>query len=226
MSSIQSRPADRRIALFDSLPADLQKAVVNATRRRRYIAGGVIYSQGSFGREMYRIVSGAVRLYHLSDDGHEFVHAVYERGDCFGVSSLIDGEPRAQMAQAQVDTVLEVLTLEAFNSIRMADPAFDRALMLMLIGDVRILIGRVNSVAFEPLPSRLAWRMIKIAQIDADGNHVATLSQAELASMVDASRQRVNTILRQFQAEGLVSLNYGTIIIKDRTRLARKITKP
>lgn len=212
--------------LFDLLPTDVRDALVAAARRRRYQAGMLIYQQDTPGREMFRIVSGAVRLYHLGEDGHEFVHAVYEPGDSFGVSSLIDGQPRAQMAQAQVDTVVEVITAEVFEATRERFREFDRALLLLLIGDVRILIRRVNSVAVEPLPSRLAWRILKSARPDEQGALVARLPQSELAAMVDASRQRVNTLLRGFEGEGLLVLGYGAITVTDRVGLSAKVSKP
>lgn len=217
---------DNRVDFSALLPPLLRKAVDDATRRRRYPAGGVVYAQGAPGKEAYRVVSGAVRMYYLSEDGHEFIHNIYQTGDWFGVSTLIDGEPRAQMAQAQTDLVLDVLTEDAFNAFRRSDADFDRALLLLLGRDIRRLIHRVNSVAFEPLPSRLAWRIIKAVREDAQGRLSARISQSELAAMVDASRQRVNTILGQFQAEGLLLLNYGEIVVTDRAGLSRRIMKP
>ena len=175
---------------------------------------------------MFRVVEGAVRLFYLNEDGQEFVHNIYMPRDWFGVSTLIDGEPRAQMAQAQTDVVLDILSSQSFEAFRNLDPAFDRALMRWLSRDVRLLINRVNSVVFEPLPSRLAWRIVKAAAQTESGELIAKMSQSDLAAMVDASRQRVNTILGEFQSEGLVELNYGFIKILDRTRLASRISKP
>jgi CRP/FNR family transcriptional regulator, cyclic AMP receptor protein len=217
---------ETRADLFGLVPDLVRREIEACTRRRRYQAGRLIYTQDTAGTEMYRIVSGAVRLYHLGEDGREFVHAVYEPGYCFGVSSLIDGLPRAQMAQAQVDTVVEVLTQVDFDELRRRHPSFDRALVLVLIGDVRNLINRVKSVAIEPLPSRLAWRILKTARSEGDGRWVARLPQAELAAMVDASRQRVNVILQAFQEAGLIELEYGGIAVIDRGGLSRRITKP
>ncbi|GAA5232200.1 Crp/Fnr family transcriptional regulator [Verticiella sediminum] len=226
MDELAVKAFDSRVDFSAMLPPVLRTAVEDATRRRRYPAGGVVYAQGVSGREVYRVVSGAVRMYYLSEDGQEFVHNIYQAGDWFGFSTLIDGEPRAQMAQAQTNLVLDVLSEEEFNAFRRSDAAFDRALLLLLSRDVRRLIGRVNSVAFEPLPSRLAWRIIKAVQADEDGRLLARISQSELAVMVDASRQRVNTILRQFEAEGLLVLSYRAIEVIDRAGLSRRIIKP
>lgn len=60
----------------------------------------LIYQQSDDGDEMFRLVSGSVRLSVLGADGRELLYRIFEPGDCFGTSSLVDGETRPQTAKA------------------------------------------------------------------------------------------------------------------------------
>lgn len=214
-----------RLDLRDFLSSKARESLVSRLRRRRYSAGALLYQQGAPGREMYFIVSGAVRLYFVSEDGRTFVHALREAGDSVGLLSMVDGQPRAQMAEAHVDSVVDVLSLDALGEVRALFPELERALQLLLNSTVRSLIKRINSVALEPLASRVAWRLLKSARPAADGTLVISLPQGDIADLVDASRQRINTVLKTFEAEGLIFLGYGAITITDPVGLKDRISQ-
>lgn len=212
----------QRFDFFGSLPDVVRQAFLQAARSRRYAAGQVLYHKGEQGHEMYRVVSGEIRLSYLRESGSELFHTLYRPNDCFGMSSLLDSCPRPQMAEARTDAVVQVLGRRAFNDLRQAYRAFDEALILLLIGDIRGLIDRVNT-RVEVLPSRVARCVLKYARPQDGGAMSANLSQSELATRVGASRQSVNKVLGQFQAAGLIRLQYGRIAIDDLPSLAERI---
>lgn len=88
------------------------------SRRRSYAGGELIYAQGDIGTEMFRIVEGRVRLSVTRADGRELLYLLFEPGDCFGVSTLIDGEPRPQTAEASDKLELQSLGKAAFDALR------------------------------------------------------------------------------------------------------------
>ena len=215
-------PRSGRFDLIGFLPAEVQEAFERAAVLRRYASGQTIYQKEDSGLEMFRVVSGGVRLSYLLVDGREVYHTLYHPGDCFGVTSLIDGEPRPQFAEAHGDTEVQVVHRRAFDELRAKYRAFDQALILLLSCDIRGLINRVNSARLELLPSRIARCILRYARREQSDELVARLSQAELATMVDASRQSVNKIVRELQESGLIAIGYGTVRIKDRNGLLRR----
>lgn len=201
------------------LPEDVRAAFAAMTKRRRYAAGRMIYSQAEPGNEMFRLVEGEVRLSLMRDDGRELVYLLFQPGDCFGESSLIDGGPRPHTADAQTDVVLEVVSRESFNRLRAAHPSFDSGLLRLLCGHMRLLSGYVADATLDQLPSRLASRLLATARDDVDGIPTVRLSQAELGRMVGASRQTINKLLQQFRSQGLVGLSYSVVTITDQRSL-------
>jgi CRP/FNR family transcriptional regulator, cyclic AMP receptor protein len=215
-------PRSNRFDLIGFLPAEVQEAFERASVPRRYGSGQTIYQKEDSGSEMFRVISGGVRLPYLLEDGRELFHTLYHPGDCFGVTSLLDGGPRPQFAEAHGDTEVQVVHRRAFDELRTKYRVFDQALILLLSGDIRGLINRVNSARLELLPSRIARCILRYARRERSGELVASLSQAELATMVDASRQSVNKIVRELQESGLIAIGYGTVRIKDRDGLLRR----
>jgi CRP/FNR family cyclic AMP-dependent transcriptional regulator len=84
---------DSRFSLFQWLTEAAREDFLTMAHSRNVPDGHLIYQQGDIGREMYYIVSGEVRLSFLHPDGRELVFLNFQPGDCFGFSSLIDGDP-------------------------------------------------------------------------------------------------------------------------------------
>lgn len=219
-------PSTAKFDLLQWMPGPVQVAFRQALRPRRYAAGQIIYLQGDPGLEMYRIASGYVRLSVTRGDGRELIVFLFDPGDCFGGSSLVDGECRPQTAEALTDVELECLDIQAYRRLRQDHRAFDEALMRMLARQMRFASARFADVSLSGLRARVAARILERAQAaeavtGADMRLKTRLSQAELARMVGASRQTVNRTLRTLQAEGLITTEYGNIVVQDLAGLAR-----
>jgi len=201
-------------------PSALAAMTAGATIRR-IPANGTIYTQDEPGREMFRIVSGSVRLSVMQSDGRQLLYQLFEPGDCFGTSSLIDGERRPQTAEAHSDVVLQVFERSFVERLRAAHPSITEGLLKLLSRHLRLLSDYYAGSAFDEVSCRLAQRLVDVAAaFGVEGGGLAMpLSQSELALMVGASRQSVNKALRDFRAAGLVSINGGALTILDMAKL-------
>jgi CRP/FNR family cyclic AMP-dependent transcriptional regulator len=102
-------------------------ALATFSRERSYPGGGVIFSEGDAGREMFVVLEGRVRISKFIPGGGEEALAILERGDFFGEMALIDGQPRSADARAHTGpvtvlaldeaTIKEVLTVDPEASL-------------------------------------------------------------------------------------------------------------
>lgn len=211
------------------LPTEAQAAFAQAAHIRKFSGGQVVYTQADRGDEMYRIASGSIRLSGFGSDGRQLIYLLFEEGDCFGISSVIDGEPRLQTAEALGDTQLQAVKRSTLNKLREDHPAFNDAIMRLLTGHLRMMADYFASSHLDEMSDRLLQRILDAASVAGveceEGIRLShRLSQSELAMMVGASRQSVNRALQNFQNEGLLTLRYGSLIIRDleRVRALRK----
>jgi CRP-like cAMP-binding protein len=210
--------------IFQWLPPDVREAFQSAARVQRFSTRDLIFAEGDVKREMFRIVSGTVRLSVARANGHEVIYTLFEPGDCFGDSTCIDGAPRSQTAEAASAVVAQVLGQGAFDRLRSDYRAFDNALLNLVTRQVRLLSVFNADSHLNDLPARVARRIVNVAGsfgvAGASGLRLSfRLPQSELAMMVGASRQSVNKVLKQFQKEGLIRTEYGSLVILELKQL-------
>ena len=196
-----------------------------AVRRRTFAAGANLYLEGEPGAEMYRIVRGSVRLSVMGPEGRQATFLLFGAGAAFGVSSLIDGGPRPQTAQALTEVDVEILDSAAFGRLRMASRAFDDALLRLIAQQMRVVSGFYAQAQLADLRERVVRRiretMRTFGAADDEGTRLSLrLSQSDLAALVGSSRQSVGKILQALQAEGLIRIEYGNILVLSPEKLA------
>jgi len=175
---------------------------------------------------MFRLIEGSVRLAVIRSDGREAVFMLFEPGDCFGDSSLVDGGARPQTAEALTNVWVDVLDREAFALLRAKFRAFDDALLKLLAKQMRMVSEQYTYSNLHDLRSRVAARLVEAArsfgtEVDGGTRLTLRLNQSELAAMAGASRQSVNKVLQRLQSEGLVTIEYGNVLVRDLSALSQ-----
>jgi CRP/FNR family cyclic AMP-dependent transcriptional regulator len=210
-----------RIPFFAGLDTVALERVAAGTRTRRFRRGEVIFHAGDPGDALFVIVSGEVKIAVPSESGEEAILATLHEGDVFGELALLDGAPRSASAAALVATETVVLPRDRFRELVATEPAIRDALLASLAGELRRLTTHVEELHFLDMTGRLAARLVRLAGesgpagIDGAIYLRASLTQAELASMVGCTRQSVNKLLGQFSDAGLVRLDRDGIAVTD-----------
>ncbi|MDH5856569.1 Crp/Fnr family transcriptional regulator [Lampropedia aestuarii] len=214
--------------LLQWMEPELSRAFVAKLRKRLYRPGQLIYQQGSPGTEMFRLVSGHVRISVLRPDGKHITYTLFEPGDCFGQTSLVDHEPRPQTTEASTAVEVGVLSRSAFVQLSTEFPSFDRTIMRLLSAQLRVVSHSYEGASLDAVTVRVARQILAVhrglpssdATANATGSAACAsstvrLSQSELAAMVGASRQSVNKALQAFQQHGWIRIDYGGITVLD-----------
>ncbi len=212
-----------RIPFFAGLDESDIERVAAGTRTRRFRRGEVIFHAGDPGDALFIIVSGEVKISLPSDEGDEAILATLHEGDVFGELALLDGAPRSATASALVATEAVVLPRDRFRELIATVPAVRDVLLSSLAGELRRLTTHVEELHFLDMTGRLAAKLVRLAREAAGGPSGqngpirlrATLTQAELASMVGCTRQSVNKLLGQFSDDGLVRVDRDGIYVLD-----------
>src|SRR6478736_3915434 len=203
-----------RIPFFAGLDQPALERVAAGTRTRRFRRGEIIFHAGDPGNALYIIVSGDVKISLPSEEGDEAILATIGPGDVFGELALLDGAPRSATATALLATEAVILPRDQFRELVATEPA---------VRDI-LLASLAEELHFLDMTGRLAARLVRLAREAAaagadspDGSIRlrATLTQAELASMVGCTRQSVNKLLGQFADDGLVRVDREGIQVLD-----------
>lgn len=219
----------RQTTLFADLPNDILEALAASLGKRTFAKGMVLFHKGSPGQRLYFIETGLVRIFVLSDAGHEITLDIHRPGECFGELALIDGGPRSAGAVAMETLVVYTLDREVFLDLVEAHPKLARRALERVSERLRHLTAYVESLTFLDIHGRVASCLLDFAvhhgQATEEGLVLQMhLTQAELASCVAATRESVNKVLGVFRDEGLIRHDGHVMMILDPAGLKRKIS--
>ncbi|MBI3975399.1 MAG: Crp/Fnr family transcriptional regulator [Armatimonadetes bacterium] len=217
----------RRVPLFAGLGDEMLAGLAARLRRRTFRRGTMIFHKDQAGDALHIIESGRVRFFLPAEAGDELTIEVAGPGEVFGELALLDGQPRSASAEALDDTVTQVLGREEFQTYLTASPELAAALIGLLSTRLRHVTDYAESLAFLDVHARVARALLELAGrygVRGDGITIdLDLTQTDLATMVGATRERVNRALAAFREQGLVELRGRQIVLRDPDRLRQRI---
>ena len=213
-----------RSPLFEGIESAELTRIAETMVRRRYRRNEVIFHEGDPGDSLHVVVIGRVKITRESADGNEAIVVMLTPGDAFGELVLLDGAPRSATATATEPTETVTLSRAVFADLVDGGSPFRWHLLGGVAQRVRRLTDQLAEVHFLDLTGRLASQLTRLAEEQSPGAVTdirlgRQLTQSDLGAMVGGTRQRVNQILGDFEAEGLVTVEGGGITIRNLERL-------
>lgn len=206
----------RATEILAAAPDELLEAVARESEVITYSRGDVMMRQGADSDGYYVIAKGTVRVCREEAGGK--LHEVARRFAPTGIGELaiLDGGGRTATVQTVTRTTIAVrIPDRVFLEVLRVDQSAANAMINQLVGRVREATSRSGRIALYDLRARLAVRLLELdSQTEAIGDYRRiNVKQQELAEMVNASRQRVNLVLNEFQRKGYINLGPGGIAI-------------
>jgi CRP-like cAMP-binding protein len=99
-----------KTSFFGGLMPETVAIVAGMLKEKRVPAGEVLFAEGDTGKSMYIVREGALIVQRHCGDGTQARLLMMRPGDFFGVTSLIEMEPRPFSCLAEKDSLLYELT--------------------------------------------------------------------------------------------------------------------
>jgi CRP-like cAMP-binding protein len=209
--------------LFAAFPEDVRNALREQMEIRHCARGEILFRQGDPATELFVVLDGRIAIATQSGDGREAVVAVLERGGLFGELALFDDEPRSADGRALIDSVVAALPYGPVREVLRQRPELLWVMARLLAERLRATDEALADAVFLDVPARTAKRLLELA--NGQDRFSIPLTQEELASMIGASRERVNRALALFTRLGWIELEgRGQYHILDRRALEERAT--
>jgi CRP-like cAMP-binding protein len=210
--------------LFGDLPVGDRQRIIQICSRKYVASRQVVLRQGEPGREMYIVISGKLKASVTSDEGKELSFFIFSKNDIFGELALLDGERRSATVTAIGNCELLVLHHADFQRLLNEHMPIGLRLLSLLAGRVRATSALYEASVFVEIPGRLAARLLELAEEYGEELEDGTLidlklSQYELGTLINASRESVNKQLRAWEAQGIIDVRQGKIQLLDQAVL-------
>ena len=214
MPAVEDRRALTKLALFADLSdEDLRRLNEELLQKRSFSAGTNIITVAQPGEVVYVLLEGSVKIYVDQLDGSEVILAFLGPGDTFGEMGLIGSSGRSA----------SVLTLEKCSCLAMDRNSFMVCLKTMnqlcfnlvrlLSRRMRLANEQIQALSTLDVRGRVARQLLAFAQrygeasTDVEIKIPLRLTQTDLASLVGASRERVNQVIVDFKDRNFISVD-------------------
>lgn len=200
---------------------ELWTSVESRLRTRRLAAGATLFSLGQAAPALFGVLAGCMETRFSTAEGQVSVVENVEPGHLFGLASFVTGLPSTYEAIALQPTRLMVVDADAYRWLMDEVPGFARALMREFarryIDTMKLLEAARHRSAEERLC--IALRHLQregraqpsgraASANENDGPWQLHITQAELASRANVSRQTANEWLSQWTALGWTTRRY------------------
>lgn len=212
-----------KIPIFAGMGPDELTQILNMTRIRSYARGTPLFSEGDPGDSMLIIISGAVKVHRLSQDGREVTLAILREGECLGEMSLLDGLPRSASADAIEPVTVAEVRRNDFLALLRSRPEMSLAIIRILAARLRQTDRRLEYLVLGDARSRVLGALLDLAEGHGTSHPGGVkiglrLTHQEIAELAGVARETASRILSELRDDGLVQLDEGHIVLKVSSR--------
>jgi len=209
-----------RDAWFAGLEPSLRDEILDRSVVRTFEKGQFLVHETDAAPGLLALLDGRVALLrHVGEDDEVVVH-VCEVGFWWGEVPVLAGLPSVVSAVALTDVRVLLLPTGKFEQIVAVRPGSYRQFARLALTRYALVVRYLSEERMLPPLERLRVRLADLADIKEPRRPVVApidlnVSQTNLASLVGVSRQTINRLLRQLQAERLVDLSFQKISVLD-----------
>jgi CRP/FNR family transcriptional regulator len=184
-----------------------------------YSRGESLFLEDESPNCVFVICSGKVKLTVTSRDGKVAILRIVGSGGVLGLSAAMSGTLNETSAEAMEPCRVKAIRVNDFLRFLQTYPEASAEVTHCLLHDYRLVLNNVCRLA---LPATVAGRLASLLLEWLDAHSVATsrerrfivtLTQEEIASMANTSRETVSRVLHQFQQEKLISIKGASVTI-------------
>src|SRR5579864_9111743 len=183
------------------------------------VRGESLFTEGETPRCVYVICSGRVKLSVSSREGRTAILRIAGPGEVLGISAAMSGTAHETTAEAAELCRVKAIRVSDFLQLLQQFPEASAEATSCLLREYRVALNNVcrlalpNTVAGRLASLLLEWLDAPRATATNDRRFIVALTQEEIASMTNTSRETVSRVLHQFQQDKLIRIKGASVTI-------------
>jgi CRP/FNR family transcriptional regulator, cyclic AMP receptor protein len=182
----------------------------------------VIYKTGNHPHYLFYIIKGKVKTFKTHEDGKDLVIDLYNEGDFFGYTTLIENGIYKDTAEAIEETELALIPRKDFEQLLNTNPAIARKLISLLSKNVVSKEDHLLGIAYNTLRKKVAEALISMQKkyhTNKQEPYTIDISREELATIAGTATESLIRTLSDFKSENLIDIKTSKITITDEKKL-------
>jgi CheY-like chemotaxis protein len=173
-----------------------------------------IYHEGKRPRFLYYLNKGKVKCMKVHEDGKEYITNLYNKGEFFGYTALIEDSLYDDTAVVLEEAEVLQIPKEEFLQMIYSDITIAGKFIHIITQNVKEKEERLLNLAYSSLRKRVAKALMDIVDKFkvTDTTKAIEISREEIAQYIGTATESLNRTISDFKAEGLIDINKGKIV--------------
>jgi CRP-like cAMP-binding protein len=181
-----------------------------------YSDGDFIYTMGSHPDQLFGVAEGQVRVHVATNELKPVLAHIHTPASWLGEIEFVLREPSYVSMEASGDTRVFRIHGKSFRALAGHHPLLWESVARLASLNLKLAISAANDLVHRTAQKRMAAVILRLSgHRAAFQNNVPVdairASQSEVAALSNTARTTAWQILKRFQKDGLVALEYGCI---------------
>lgn len=167
---------------------------------------------------LYFLNKGKVKAYKMNEDGKEYITGLYNAGDFFGYTALLEHSNYTDSAQVIDDAEVLLIPKEDFYHLMGSNPEVISSFIKLLADNILQKEEQLIELAYSSVRKRVANALVQVYEkYNAEHREDFTISlgREDIASIVGTATETVIRALSEFKDDGYISSKGRDIKILD-----------
>lgn len=186
--------------------------------------GTIIFGPGKPAENLLLLVSGTVRVQHLSEAGWEIVlYRVHAGESCvLTTACLLAFEDYSAEGIAETNIEAVMIPRDAFDEMMVSSKEFRGFVFEAYSKRITDLFLVIEEIAFKRMDIRVAHKLLELK----DAASTLHLTHQQFAVELGTAREVISRQLKEFERRGWLVLNRGEIELRDTAAIERLAQSP
>ena len=194
---------------------------------RSYKKGQILIYRGEEPQGVFNIVSGRIKQYDVSDEGHSVIVNIYKQSAFFPMQWAINRKNNEYFFEAITSVQLRVAPPDEVVEFLKDNTDILYELLSRVYSGMDGLLRRMAHLMASKASIRVLFELVteskRFAHQQKDGSYVIPMHSYELADVAGLSRETVSRELALLKKDGLIDINRRNVIVKDLDGLEKRL---
>ncbi len=211
---------------LDQVSGDWKQVLESSKNRRvrKYDTKEYAYREGDSAYFLLFLNRGKVRTFKMHEDGKEYTTGLYNAGEFFGYTALMQDGVYNDSALVIDGSEIYQIPKEDFHSLLYSDREVAAEFIRLLAGNIMEKEEQLLSLAYSSVRKRVADALVLLQRkynTENKESFTISLNRDDLASIVGTATETVIRALSEFKDEGLIESKGREIHVLNLEGLAR-----
>ena len=181
-----------------------------------YLKGETIFKQGAFAPHVLFVNKGLVRVYLQIGKEKQINIRLSRQGDYMAFSTVFNRKTYPYSAIALTDSTLCIIEKEALRKVIMRNADFAMQITARNYHNENRYLEIINNITYKQMAGKLASALLYLTNERFKSDNVFNyLSRQDIANFASITVESTVKLLKEFEKEGIISLQNKNIIINN-----------